>query len=314
MNKQLPLYILHLINDGFKAGFLLLLPFIALEMHIDLTKVGLLGSSVNMLEILFALPAAYLASKIGGLLVLTFALLAYTLGFLFAALSPNFIVIIIAFMIAGAGFALFHPIAFAEIVTLSDKITRGKNIGNFTAIGDVGRIGIASGIAFIIAYIGWRQTSLLISLLLVFVFVIYLKHIFDQKKETVSGEKKGAHISYMQLLKNRQFVLASLSFAFDTFTSTPLFIFIPFILLQRGVSPAFLGILTSTFFAGNILGKTMLGRLVDKLENTKIFILSEFLMAVFIVLLANSTFLPFVILASVALGFLQKELYRLLPR
>lgn len=60
------LSLLHIFNDGFQASFVLLLPFIAKDQSLNLTKVGLLGTILNVSGIILAIPAGNIAAKIGG--------------------------------------------------------------------------------------------------------------------------------------------------------------------------------------------------------------------------------------------------------
>ena len=55
-----------------------------------------------------------------------------------------------------------------------------------------------------------------------------------------------------------------------------------------------------------MFGKVVLGRLVDKLGNVKVFIVSELSMAVCIILLASSYAIPLIIVSSVILGIFAK--------
>ncbi len=137
---------LHILNDGYLASFVILLPFIAAGLGLSLTQVGILGSILNTAAVALALPAGYLAARFGGLRILLGALMLYG-GALFAlGASMNFLVVGLVFLVAGVGFGIFHPIAFALIARWSPKETRGRAVGNFTAIGDLGRIGIAAAV------------------------------------------------------------------------------------------------------------------------------------------------------------------------
>lgn len=306
MTRQSSINLLHILNDGFNASLLLLLPFIAREMKIDLTNVGILGSTVNMLQIFLALPAGYLASKIGGFRLLVIALLVYALAFLISSFSTGYLLVAAAFFTGGVGFALFHPVAFAVVTKIAGRHERGKALGNFTALGDLGRIGVSSLITFVITYVGWRSAALSCFAVLALVFIFYLRLLRQPEQAAVEKHEEKDATTYTDLLRNRRFIFAVASFFADTLASSSLFVFIPFLLLKRGVSPAFLGVLTSTFFVGNMLGKTTLGRLVDRFGNTKVFILSELAMAVFIVILSGSTLLPVIILSSIVLGIFTK--------
>lgn len=172
------LYILHVLNDGFNASLLLLLPFIAMDLQLNLTQVGLLGTIANSLGILFAIPAGYIATRVGGLRTLSIALLLYALGYLGTGLSVNYLALFPMFILAGIGFGLFHPIGFALVAKYSNKENRGMQMGNFTAIGDVGRIGIAAILTFIIVYIGWRATAVSFSILTILTALFFSSHLF----------------------------------------------------------------------------------------------------------------------------------------
>lgn len=302
-----PLNALHVLNDGFQASLLLLLPFIASDLKINLSQVGVLGTLVYVFAILLAIPSGYLANKIGGLKVLVAALFIYGLGFLGTGLSSTFLVLLLTFTLSGVGFALFHPIAFALVAKWSPKEKRGRIMGNFTAIGDLGRIGITALLTFIVIRLGWRSTSLLFSLL---VFLLVVASYFFLKKNNHDKIAEKTHdkvdLTLWKIVKEKKFILASCISFFDCFASSSLFVFLPFLLLKRGVSPAYLGSFAAAFFIGNFLGKSLLGKFVDKLGNSKVFIISELIMACFIFFLANSISFYLIIICSIILGVFTK--------
>jgi len=141
---------LHICNDGFQASFLLLLPFIAKDFHLSLTQVGVLGTLQNAVLVALALPTSYIALKIGGMRTLLLAICLYALGFIGMTFSPVFLWLIPMFILGGFGFGLFHPSAFSVIAARATKETRGRAMGNFTAIGEVGRIGISAIMTFLV--------------------------------------------------------------------------------------------------------------------------------------------------------------------
>lgn len=298
--------ILHILNDGFKASLVLFLPFIAKEFAINLAKVGFLGSALNSLEILLALPASHLASKIGGMKILVAALFFCAAGYLLTSITPHYYFVVPAFIVSGVAFGVFHPVAFALVSRMFKKGERGKQLGNFTALGDLGRVGISSLITVLIVYLGWRNTAGAVGAILFLIGCYFVRLI---KKDSLIEENNmisEIDISYRDVLKNKKFILSTLSFCLDTLASGSLFIFIPFLLLQRQVPYIFLGVLTSTFFIGNMFGKILLGRLVDAFGNIKVFVISEILMAFFIVILSNAVWLPLIILSSIILGVFTK--------
>lgn len=157
----LSLYTLHFLSDEFEASFILLLPFIAKSLHLSLTQVGFVGTVSNSLSVILALPAGYIATKIGGIKTLVLALFTYGLAYIGTGFSPNYGWILLMFIVGGVGFGVFHTIGFALIARWSTKEERGKQMGNFSAIGDTGKVSVTAVLTFIIVLIGWKYTSVL---------------------------------------------------------------------------------------------------------------------------------------------------------
>lgn len=300
------LYILHIFNDCYHASLLLLLPFIAQDLGLNLTQAGLLGTLANSLSIVFAIPAGHIAAKIGGYKALVLALFLYSLGFIGTGASQSYFALFPMFLLAGAGFGMFHPIGFALIAKLSNKETRGKNMGNFTAIGDIGKIGLAALLTLIIVSFGWQATALLYGLISTATAILFVFLLKKKREHFSAHEKSTTQVNLREILANKRFISVALAGFFDAFASSSLFIFLPFLLLKRGADPVLLGSFAAVYFIGNFAGKALLGRLVDRYGNTKVFIVSEILMALFILILANSTFLPVIIIASIVLGIFTK--------
>lgn len=298
------LNIIHVLNDGFLVSLPLLLPFIKTDLGLDLIQIGFLGSILNLLGIFLALPAGTIATKLGGLRSLIWAIGLYSLGFVAVSISPNYWFIIIAFLIAGTGFGIFHPIAFASVAKWAPKERIGKAMGNFTAIGDLGRVGVSASITLIASYIGWRLTSGMYGAIALGIFAFLIT--FSQKDNFQIKEQIDKPVSLLYFLKHKSFLMVSLTGFLDSFASSSLFIFIPFLLLSKGINPAILGTFTGFFFVGNFLGKGLMGRFVDKFGNTKVFIIAEFFMAVNIILFALSQNWIAIILIAIILGALTK--------
>jgi FSR family fosmidomycin resistance protein-like MFS transporter len=302
------LNVLHVLNDGFAASLVLLLPFIARSQGLSLTQVGLLGTILNVAGIVLALPAAYLAVRFGGLRVLVGAAFLYGTMFLITGATGQFLMLIPLFILAGIGFGVFHPIAFALIAKWTPKQRRGRAMGNFTAIGDVGRIGIAAALSFLAVAIGWQKTAIVYAVVALAAAFFFYRYLFTNTTRIAPKEHAGQaeNLSYLQVFRNKRYVLTLCCAAFDGFASSSLFVFLPFLLLQRHIEPALLGAFTATFFVGTFFGKAVLGRFVDTMGSAKIFITAELLMAVFIYVLAGATALPLIIVCSVILGVFTK--------
>ncbi|MFA6016614.1 MAG: MFS transporter [Patescibacteria group bacterium] len=298
-NKLTQIFALHFLNDGFLASIILLLPFIKQSLHLSLTQIGLLTSILSLSGIILSLPVGYVSHS--AIKILTFAILFYSIGFIAVGLSVSYFYLILSFLIAALGFGIFHPIAFSLVAKWVPINKLGKAMGDFTAIGDVGRIALSSAISFIIVAISWQKTSIVYGIISLFSIFIIL---FLNKKEVVETKNETVKINYWQIIKNKKFIFALLVTFFDNLASSALFIFLPFLFLKRNINLSLLGFFASAFLVGNLIGKTSLGRLSDKYKNTKVFIIAEFFMAVFIFLLTISYSQLLLIIVSVILGAL----------
>lgn len=297
---------LHILNDGFEAGFLILLPFIAKDLHINLAQVGVLSTVEKILIMILSIPAGYLALKFGGLRTIIVALLIYSIGFMLTSFAYSFLFLLFTFIVAGIGFGLFNSIGLALAAKWSDKKTIGRQMGNYSATGDLGKVIFPAALTFLIGFIGWRSATFSFSILGIFIFLISLK-IFVALKDTVRLESKQiSDVPIKKFFTNKLFVLANIINVFDNIGSSSLYIYLPFLLLERGLSPFMLGLVVACFFIGNIGGKTILGWFVDIFGNIKIVVFSEILMAIIIVILANLTYIPFIVLMSLLLGVFTK--------
>lgn len=299
--------ILYFLAAGLKASLPLLLPFIAKDIHITLADVGVLSALVNALGIVVSLPASYIAQKFGSLKVLIFTFLIYAASFIGISLAMDFPLLFVCFFLAGLGFGVFLPISLAVMAKLFSKETRGKQIGNYSATGDIGRILLGGSISFLVAFIGWKFTAAAYGGIALIVFLVMYK-LFVHKNVAIeqSKEELPDTTQLKHLLKNVPFIYSNMAGSLDLIASGSLFIFLPFLLISKGFSPSIIGSFAAAYFLGSFFGKMIIGRLVDKFGNRRLFIISEILMAVCIVLLILSHELIFIIVLSIVVGALTK--------
>jgi len=108
------------------------------------------------------------------------------------------------------------------------------------------------------------------------------------KQEKISNSKTWIKEA-IGLLHQREMLLVTIAGVVDAFAGSSIYIFLPFFILAKGIAPVMLGFFTAAYFIGSLAGKTILGRGVDRFGNTKIFIFTELLMALFLFLLTLIT-------------------------
>ena len=300
------LNILHILNDGFKAAFVLLLPFIAKDMHLSFTQVGILAAILNTLSPLLALPSSYISRKLGSMKVLIYSLFIYGFGYLITGFTNMYSLLLITFFMTGAGFGMFHPISYAVVARVTEEGLMGRKMGEYTAVGDFGKIAISTLITFLVALVGWHSTSFLYAFVALFIGSISLIYFLKKPLAVETPSKKVEKVAFWHILKNNEYRLITTLGFFDNLASPSLYIFLPFLVIARHVPTSLVGIFTAIFFIGTISGKTVLGRYIDKYSTSSVFILCELLMAFFIFSLANIPNLVGIIISVVLLGIFTK--------
>lgn len=302
-NPIYSLSFLHILNDGWLASLPMLLPFIQKDLDIDFSKIGILTSILSVAGVILAMPAASISRKFGGYRVLIIAAILYSCSFILAGLSSGLLFLILSFVFASIGFGVFHPISFALIAHTSKPDELGQRMGNFTAIGDVGRIGIAACVTFMVSLLNWRNTAFIYGLI---PLVLLSFFIAVTKKSAIWAASGSAREKAHGLRCNSRFIFAIASGFIDSFASSSIFVFIPFLYIYRGASTALLGSLSAAFFIGNMLGKIVSGKISDKLGSHRVFIFSEIIMALLLIGLSCAESILLIAVISVLLGTVTK--------
>lgn len=305
------LNLLHFLNDGFFASMLLLLPFIAEDIEITLDEVGVLAGVLRGLSIVILIPIGALSVRFSSYKVILFSLAFYSFGFFGVFFSSSFFALLISFVIAGIGFAPFHPLAYGITARLFKKGKKGKSMGNLSASGETGKLFMTFAATTLVAFLGWRFVFMGYAVFgfNVFLFLLLISRKFIPQFLSGNGNKNEESESrngYRRLLKEPGFLLAASASSIDYFASGSLYIFLPFLLLNKGFDIKLLGVLTGVLFIGNILGKSQLARFVDKHGYLPVLIIAEGIMAGLIILLVNLNSFFLIVVVIIILGVFTK--------
>lgn len=302
------LYVLHVLNDGVRTALVVLLPFIAKDLSLSLTQVGFLGSSQGLLMMLLGIPAGLLAARLGGLRLLSLALILYSISVIAIAFSTNIALVVLAFYAAAVGFGVFHPVGFATIAKYAPKDQIGISMGKFSSLGEIGRMGIPPAAILATSFIGWRPTMMVMGGIGCLLYI--LTKLLYKTREEHSPQEAEHHVDWLktlaQLVRQPRVLFAALANMIDSSASNIITIFYPFAILAKGVTPFMLGIMTGVYFIGGLCGKMILGHGADKMKSSTLFIIAEIIMAIVLILLAFSTNLYVLFLLSFFLGVFTK--------
>lgn len=272
------------LSKGWEVSVLGLLVFIQQEYSLPLYMVGILSTVFIVCQISISFFAGKIAHAVHSRNVVLLAIGASGLSWMTLFLTHHTAVLYVAYALGGISSGLFEPIGNSLVAKSSSVKNRGTAIGNFAAFGDMGRIAVGAAATTLAGWIGVNNACAV--LLGTNVAALILSLIYLAKPADSDGpETHESPVQIRDLLKNSKFCHATLAGIADSFSSASLYIFIPFLLIPKGIALANTGYFNVIFFAGYMSGRLVLGRLADKYGPPAILIISKVIMAALIVLL-----------------------------
>jgi FSR family fosmidomycin resistance protein-like MFS transporter len=256
----------HFLDDGFSDSLYLLLPFIAAELNLSLSQVGLLkgiSSSMSLLQF----PLSLLGERIGELTVILAGTFGLAGGFLMMSKVYTFPAILLSLIFAKGTAAGQHGLGSSILSRVFEVSGRRTAMGTYNFSGDMGKVCLPFLVAVMISLWDWRQAVFVLSIggLLAgaILWTLVRKerevHPLPQPREELMLRESGWGI------RNRSSFSALLTIGvIDISTRAALLTFLPFLLLQKGVLGAQVSFALTLIFAGGAVGKFVCGVLAER--------------------------------------------------
>lgn len=267
---------LHACNDAFFYVLYPLLPFIAAELSLSYTEVGLVNLAFAGSSGLLQLPAGLLGQRWGeyALLVWGNAWVAAGLGAMAAAAS--FPLLLGMAVLAGLGGNLQHPLAASLVARAYAGGRRGLAIGTLNFAGDLGKLAAPGLVTVVAPGFGWRVTLVGLGLFgVLFSAAVGLAHRWVRPPDALSvGSASERHAGRWTALP-KSFGLLNAVGMLDATTRTAALTFLPFVFANRGMGVGEIGLLFGVMFAGGALGKLLCGPLGDRFGGFAVVLATE---------------------------------------
>lgn len=256
----------HFLDDGFSDSIYLLLPFIAAELSLSFSEVGMLRGISSGCIGLFQFPLSLLGERIGEVIVIVLGTFGLAGGFLLLSKAHSFLTILLSLILAKATGAGQHGLSSSILSRVFEVSGRRTAMGTYNFSGDLGKVCIPFLLALMINLWGWRQAVFTLSLGGMAVGAILYALVSKQKKHSsslqsikaVGSEGNGWGI------KNRKKFFALLTIGIiDIAARYSLLTFLPFLLLQKGIPVTRFGFALTLLFAGGAAGKFACGVLAE---------------------------------------------------
>jgi MFS family permease len=265
---------------------------VAAEFHRDYSGLISLSTGAFVAFGLFALPVGWLADRFGRHKLMSWFFFGYGAACLLVAASATVFMLAVSLLLLGIFSAIYHPIGSSMIVANTEQI--GRALGINGVWGNMGAA-LASGItAALAAAFGWRAAFFVPGAALIatgFAFVFFVK-------DRSAGFKKGKVRHKLNAGRNHVIVLLA---AFLTailaggLTFNVVTISMPKLIDERlglALPLAATGWLTTGIFICGALTQISIGRLIDRVELTTLFIWLGLLQPIGLLMAASTSGVP----------------------
>ena len=273
----------HFLDDGFADSIYLLLPFIAAELHLSFSQVGLLKGVFSGAMSLFQLPMSLLGEKVGELTVIAGGNFGLTGGFLLLSLAYSFPAILFCLIFSKATAGGQHALGSSILSKVFESSGRRAAMGTYNFAGDIGKVCIPFLVATAINLWGWRQGIYVLSIAgraagcVLWILAIKIRTAPPLAKTIAKSVQKDSRWG----IQNWKSFSALLTIGIlDLSVRNVLLTFLPFLLLVKGIPESKFGYALTLLFAGGAAGKFICGILAERFGIISMVISTEALTAV----------------------------------
>jgi MFS family permease len=292
----------HVLHDGFSDALYVLLPIWAGEFRLTLTQVGVLKAVYTGGMAISQVPAGLLAERWGERRLLAAGTAVAALGYVAVATSATgMLPLMVLLLVSGLGSGVQHPLSSSLVAHAYETGPRRAALGTYNFAGDIGKIAVPAAVALVATVVGWRAASGVYGLIGVVGAVLIAIVLGRLSAGGAEIQTEGLMLGTggWGIRDARGFQALSAVGMIDTATRTALLTFLPFLLLEKGLTVAGVGGALAVLFAGGAAGKFVCGLVAERVGIVRTVVLTELATALGI--------------AAIALGSLSVALAVLLP-
>ena len=261
----------HGMTHAYSAAFYVLLPFLAKDLGLTYSQVGLVITIRQFMSTVVNLPAGMIVDTLGSRsLFMSLALAWAAVPYLLIGFTSSYAVILVAMGIVGIGNFLWHPAAITAISEMYPT-RRGYGLALHELGANLGDTLTPLAAGFLLAALNWRRTLLIVvaaGLLLTLVIVRMMSHVHRRQSAPPSrapalGEyAKGLRV----LVRNGRLLVLAMVSGVRAMTQLGLSTFLPLYLsYELHVPAALLGLYLAVVQASGMVATPIAGTLSDRL-------------------------------------------------
>jgi len=304
----------HVYHDSIADGLAVLLPFWQAAFHLSLVQVGLVITCFEGATAICQVPAGLLGERCGERRLLTWGTLVTAACFILVAFAGNSYALCILMVVGGLGASVQHPLAAAMISKAYLGVNQRIVLGTYNFTGDMGKFLFPAVAAIVLTFTGWRTLCVGYGAFgLILAMGLYrLLGQHPAPAVTCEVQKAETRPRGWGIENKRAFtILSGIGFV-DTAVRATLIVFLPFLLIAKGMPMEKAGVALALLFIGGALGKFLCGVLAEKIGVIPSITITEAItgLGIFYLYAAPLTaLLPFLPFLGIALNGTSSVLY-----
>lgn len=263
----------HVTNDACFALLYPLLPFIADDLGLSYSQVGLLKATFSGASSVFQIPAGVAGARYGEMLVLLLGNAWVGAGLVLMALTGSFLLLLVAAGLGGIGGNAQHPLAAALVSRAVPPRQMATALGTLNFTGDLGKLAGPFVAGLVATQLGWRAALGSVGAFTALFSLALLLRGRDATRGGGAQHVAARHEGPTQYSAGFRYVLAG--GALDTATRGAALTFLPFVLADKGFSAAGISALFAVIFAAGAAGKFICGWMTDRWGALAVIIVTE---------------------------------------
>ncbi len=261
----------HAITHAYSAAFYLLLPFLARDLGLTYSQVGLIVSIRQLVSAVVNVPAGVVVDTLGrrGLLM-SLSLAWVAVPYLIVGLTSSYTVMLVAVGVAGIGSFLWHPAAITAISEMYPT-RRGYGLALHELGANLGDTLTPLAAGLLLAALNWRSVLLVtVATGLLLTLVVLRMMTRARRRQTTSSPRAPGVKDYVKglgvLIRNGRLLVLTLVSGVRAMTQLGLSTFLPLYLSNELHVPApLLGLYLAIVQGSGMVATPIAGTLSDRL-------------------------------------------------
>jgi MFS family permease len=299
----------HGMTHAYSAAFYVLLPFLARDLGLTYSQVGLVISMRQLMSTVVNLPAGMIVDTLGRRsLFMSLALAWAAVPYLLIGLTSSYTVMLVAMGVVGIGNFLWHPAAITAISEMYPT-RRGYGLAVHELGANLGDTLTPLAAGFLLAALNWRSALLIIvaaGLLLTLVIVRMMNHVHRPlSPPSTHIPALGDYVKGLRVLvRNGRLLILAMVSGVRAMTQLGLSTFLPLYLsYELRVPAALLGLYLAVVQASGMIATPIAGTLSDRIGPKRVATMGMFTTSVVVLGFAALNLGAAFVAALALLGF-----------